>query len=128
MDEGVVFLAGQTKSEQHKEWAGRLATNTQDVVAVVNRIQVIEKSMWDLLPPGRIAATRRRRGAKRPADRSGPDGAGDDLVCDQMVGRDPRPVASSGGSSNPLLRDVAARAVAVPVFLLGLYLVLRVSG
>lgn len=29
---------------------------------------------------------------------------------------------------SPLLRDVAARAVAVPVFLLGLYVVLRVSG
>ena len=50
VDEGVVFLTGRGDSEQHREWAGRLAGNTQDVVAVVNRITVIEKSMWDLSP------------------------------------------------------------------------------
>ena len=50
VDEGVVFLRGTAKNEQHKEWAGRLAGNTRDVVAVVNRIDVVEKSMWDLSP------------------------------------------------------------------------------
>ncbi len=37
---GVVFLAGRTTSDEHREWASGLARNTEDVVAVVNRIEV----------------------------------------------------------------------------------------
>lgn len=50
VEEGVVFLEGRVDSEAHKEWAGRLAGNTQDVVAVVNRITVNNKPLWDLTP------------------------------------------------------------------------------
>ena len=34
VDEGVVFLRGSVDNQQHKEWAEKLAGNTQDVVAV----------------------------------------------------------------------------------------------
>jgi osmotically-inducible protein OsmY len=46
--EGVVFLDGRTGSKEHKAWAKDLARHTQDVVAVVNRIALIERSPWDL--------------------------------------------------------------------------------
>jgi small conductance mechanosensitive channel len=45
---GVVFLAGSTKNHQFKKWASELAHNTQDVAAVVNKIVVLEPSVWDL--------------------------------------------------------------------------------
>ena len=45
--EGVVFLFGQTKTIEFKKWAGSLAGNTQNVVAVVNKIEVIEPSPWN---------------------------------------------------------------------------------
>lgn len=39
-DEGVVFLKGMADTQQHREWAERVAQRTSDVVAVVNRIDV----------------------------------------------------------------------------------------
>jgi small conductance mechanosensitive channel len=44
---GVVFLYGETKNQQFKDWAGNLARNTQDVTAVVNKIVVLMPSVWD---------------------------------------------------------------------------------
>src|SRR5690606_29033520 len=32
VEEGVVFLDGQTRSDVHRQWAGNLASSTQDVV------------------------------------------------------------------------------------------------
>ncbi len=52
VDAGVVFLSGQADTEELRKWAGDLARNTQDVVAVANRIDVTEPSAWD------FAATR----------------------------------------------------------------------
>src|SRR3989339_1520353 len=47
VQDGVVFLGGEAKSDRFKEWAGDLARNTQDVVAVVNKITVGTPSIWD---------------------------------------------------------------------------------
>lgn len=47
VEEGVVFLNGKVESDELKQWAGDLAHNTQDVVAVVNRLQVAQQSVWD---------------------------------------------------------------------------------
>jgi len=47
VEEGVVFLKGQVESEELKKWAGDLARNTQDVVAVVNRMEILEPPVWD---------------------------------------------------------------------------------
>ena len=50
VEEGVVFLTGQADSDDLKAWAGDLAGNTQDVVAVVNRMEVPQPSVWDFSP------------------------------------------------------------------------------
>ena len=50
VEEGVVFLNGPVESDELKKWAGDLARNTQDVVAVANRMEVIEPSVWDFRP------------------------------------------------------------------------------
>lgn len=47
---GVVFLEGKTKTDEYKNWAGDLAHNTQDTVAVVNQIQVLTPSIFDFAP------------------------------------------------------------------------------
>ncbi len=46
--EGVVFLTGKTKTSEHKKWASKLAQNTQDVVAVVNQMEIMGPSAWDI--------------------------------------------------------------------------------
>jgi small conductance mechanosensitive channel len=43
-----VFLKGKTKTSDHKQWAESLAKNTQDVVAVVNQIEIVTSSVWDV--------------------------------------------------------------------------------
>ncbi|HMQ55117.1 MAG TPA: BON domain-containing protein, partial [Anaerolineae bacterium] len=48
--DGVVFLDGSTFSADHRQWAGDLARNTQDVVAVVNRLEVNPRWEWDFSP------------------------------------------------------------------------------
>lgn len=48
--DGVVFLGGTAKTKEYKNWAGELARNTQDTVAVVNQIQVMAPSVFDFQP------------------------------------------------------------------------------
>jgi small-conductance mechanosensitive channel len=128
VDEGVVFLSGRVADVQHREWAARLAGNTQDVVAVVNRIEVKEASMWDLSPAW---TELRRLGAA--AVREMPLFVLALLMLAATWGATKWTVHSMSSLfgrrlDSQLLRDVAARVVAVPVFLFGLYLVLRISG
>lgn len=126
--DGVVFLDGQTYREEYREWAGNLARNTQDVVAVVNRVEVIPRSAWDFSP-----ALAEIRALWRGAIQAIPVfifGAvvlcltwwltrGITRLSDRML---------RNRLDSPLLTTITARAIAFPVFMLGLYLVLQVAG
>lgn len=128
VDEGVVFLTGRADNEQHREWAAQLARKTQDVVAVVNRIEIIEESMWDLTPAWyevQVLASDFVRNS--PLILVGLALLVFTWFASKWSVRGARSLMRRRLRS-PLLRDVAARAVAVPVFLFGLYLVLKVSG
>ena len=50
VQEGVVFITGQAQTSEYKTWAGDLARNTQDVVAVVNQMEVIEPPILNFDP------------------------------------------------------------------------------
>ncbi|MGB3210197.1 MAG: mechanosensitive ion channel family protein [Desulforhopalus sp.] len=127
VEEGVVFLDGRSYSEDNRSWAGELAGKVTDVVAVVNRIQIIERSPWNFSP----AVNELRdiwRGVLRGLPRFGMGVVvlllvwlltkiavlGLRRVLDQRL--------------NPLLRDVAARIISILVFLFGFYLALQVAG
>lgn len=126
--DGVVFLDGQTGRTEYRTWAGDLARNTQDVAAVVNRMQVTERVPWDFTPAltelsaiGRSAlqalplilfgilvlvlAWFAMRFTRRLADR---------LLQKQI--------------RSSFLRNLTTTLVSVPVFLIGLYLILQISG
>lgn len=125
--QGVVFLDGRTDAAEYRRWAGELAGNTRDVVAVVNRIGVVEPSPWDLGP-----ALEEMRSLWNGAVRRLPL-LGLGLLLLAATTAASRLVAvgarrALGRRLKPLLSDVAARALAIPVFLLGLYLVLQVAG
>lgn len=128
VQEGVVFLQGQTASQEFKTWAGDLARRTQDVVAVVNQIQVTQPSIWDFGP-----ALTGLREQGRDVVRAFPL-----IVFSLMV------LAIAGGVAyltavlvrkslrrrnlNRLLVNVIARGASLIVFLLGLYVVFQVAG
>ena len=126
--EGVVFLNGPVDSDELKQWAGDLARNTQDVVAVANRMEVIEPSVWDFRPAwsGLLVLW-------RDFIRSLPLLAFALVILALSVGAGL--LATRGARvflrqriRARLLRNVIARGVGVLVFLSGVYIILRVSG
>jgi len=126
--DGVVFLKGRADTDEIKKWAGDLARNTQDVVAVANRIEVTEASAWDF-----SGARSGLSGLSRDFARSLPfilvalfilvlsAGAG------WLTARSTRKFLG-GRVRARLLRGVLAGGLGVIVFLVGTYIVLRVSG
>lgn len=126
--DGVVFLDGQTRRESHREWAGNLARNTQDVVAVVNRIEVLPRGLFDFSP-----AITEIRSLWRSTIQAIPILVFGVVVLvfswwlaglvARLAARFLQPRLDSG-----LLARISARVIAIPVFLIGLYLVLQVAG
>lgn len=128
VDEGVVFLTGRAKSDELKRWAGDLARNTQDVVAVANRMEVAAPSPWDFSPARSGLSTLWRDALwALPFFAFGlfvvvlSFGAG--LLTTRVARRLLRPRIRAR-----LLLNVIARAAGTLVFLLGVYIVLRVAG
>ncbi|MBI1325677.1 mechanosensitive ion channel [bacterium] len=128
VEEGVVFITGFTRTEAYKSWASDLAMNTQDVVAVVNRIQVDQPPIFDL---SGIVEQLREMG------RSVVLGLPFLLFSIFMIpaawisARLARKLSArffEQSISSELLRDVASRSIGFLVFFIGIYLVLKVSG
>jgi small-conductance mechanosensitive channel len=128
VEEGVVFLNGRTQTDDLKQWAGDLARNTQDVVAVANRMEVPEPSVWDFRPAwsGLLVLW-------RDFIRSLPLFVFGLLILALSVGagllatRGARAFLRRRIRAN-LLRNVIARGAGGLVFLFGTYIILRVSG
>jgi len=128
VDTGVVFLEGAAHEEDQRAWAGNLARNTEGVVAVVNKLSLVEPSQWDLTPT--LAQLRELAAA---AFRALPIVLLALLLL--LLTWTVSGVAFRSASKlldarmkSPLLRDVVSRACAALVFLLGLYIILRIAG
>lgn len=128
VDNGVVFLSGATNDEKYRKWAGDLAAKTEDVVAVVNRITVKEPPVLDLDP-----AWYATRDMLRSSVRALPlivlsIGL---LVITWFAGMAAQKLADwtiLKRIETNLLREVSRKAIVIPVFVLGAFLVLRVTG
>jgi small conductance mechanosensitive channel len=128
VEEGVVFLRGRAHTTANKDWAGQVATKTQDVVAVVNLLEVIEKSAWDFTPAWEEV---RRMGRLTIQSLPGVAMATVVLIATwfatRLAARAARH-ASARRVRSPLLRDVIGKGIAIPVLLMGLYLAMQMSG
>ncbi len=128
VDEGVVFLYGKAESAELKKWAGDLARNTQDVVAVANRIEVTKPSPWDFSPAWTgVSSLWREFIGSLPFALLGLIILILSLLMGFATTRGARPVLASRIRAK-LLLNVATRALGAVVFLVGAYVVLRVSG
>lgn len=128
VEEGVVFFDGHTDTQELKKWAGELARNTQDVVAVVNRMEVTEPTLWDFRPAwsGLLVLW-------RDFLYSLPFFVFGLLILALSVGAGMFTTARLRvlllrRVRARLLRNVIAGGAGVLVFLIGTYIVLRVSG
>jgi len=126
--DGVVFMDGQTETQEHWRWASALAVNTEGAVAVVNRLQVeadidstfgragdefvkmyrqaVQAWPWAVLAVAIILIT---------------------WLLARLVAFLARRFFSSRVSSS-LLLSVVVHVFSIPVFLLGMYVVLQVAG
>jgi small conductance mechanosensitive channel len=128
VSEGIVFLDGQTATEEQKDWARQLALRTQSVVAVVNRMDVQPDISWDLTPTLReIENLTNRVQWFAPL-------LVVSLVILVLTWLLARGVSALARRSlrhrivSPLLLQLVARVLAVPVIVVGLYIVLQVAG
>jgi len=124
---GVVFLDGETTDDARKGWAGELARKTEDVAAVVNRIQVVA-SVWNIAP-----ARAELERIWQSAIQAVPIVlfAAVVLPITWLLARLISRLAGrwlEGKTASSLLARILAKAIAIPFFLLGLYLVLQVAG
>lgn len=128
VDDGVVFLTGTADSDEHKRWAAELAGKTEDVVAVVNRMQITEPPLLDLDP-----ATSVLKDLARNAIGALPM-IGIAIVIlgltwvATILAVKLADITFLKRIDSSLLREVMRKATAAPVIVLGLYLVLLVSG
>ena len=128
VDQGVVFLSGRTGSEELRKWAGDLARKTEGVVAVANRMVVPEPSVWDLEPAwSGLAALWRDFVRSLPFFLVGLAILALSALAGMMATRAARTFLELRIEAR-LLRTVVAGALGALVFLIGTYIVLRVSG
>jgi small conductance mechanosensitive channel len=128
VDEGVVFLQGTAADPEYRSWAGKLATSTQDVVAVVNKMEVAKPVVWDIRP-ALDGLTELWTGLLRSLPFIGFGLV--ILLATLVAARATRRLSRrlfARSVEVPLLRDVIARACGLAVLVVGLYIVLRVSG
>lgn len=128
VEHGVVFLTGTAQTEDHKTWATNLVQNTQDVVAVVNQMQTEPAPVWNFQP-----AIQGLREMWLATVALLPFIALGLVILLLTVGaaRLSRRATESVLRKRvtvPLLREVIARAAALLMLLLGLFIVLRVTG
>lgn len=128
VDEGVVFLDGVTTDEDHRDWAREVARRTEDVVAVVNRVAVREEVTWDLAP-----AVEEIERLARQVVVALPLIVLSILILplawwlSSLLARAIRRLLAPSVEQD-FLRRVIARTIAIPVFLLGVYVVLQFAG
>lgn len=128
VEEGVVFLNGKVESDELKKWASDLAHNTQDVVAVVNRLQVAQQSVWDF-----SQAWSGVMRLWRDFIRALPFLVFALLILALSVGSAILTIRGVQALLRPrirtkLLQNVIARTAGGLVLICGIYLILRISG
>lgn len=128
VDVGVVFLSGKTETEELRKWAGDLARNTQGVVAVANRIEVPQPSVWDMRPAwSGLMAMWRDFVHSLPFFLLALTILALSVGVGMMATRAVASILASRMETR-LLRSVLARSAGALVVLAGIYVVLRVSG
>ncbi|KAA1261472.1 Small-conductance mechanosensitive channel [Rubripirellula obstinata] len=128
VDRGVAFLEGTVDSKKHQAWAEATAMKTTDVVAVVNRVKVAEQPLWNFAP------------AMESLKQLGRETVGmlPLIVIALVIGIMSYYLAVLSAKftrwltcnriDSKLLRQVVGNVVAVAIFILGIYVALRVSG
>jgi small conductance mechanosensitive channel len=121
------FSTGETKNHKFKDWAGDLASHTQDVAAVVNKIVVLEPSVVDL---HMIMQELVSQGRKIIRALPGIIFGAIILLLAWFVARlvyKLVPIILRNKVNPSLLNEVIARAISFFVFLMGIYFIFEMA-
>lgn len=125
---GVAFLRGKTTMTEYKEWAEKLAENTQGVVVVINQIDLVNSGDWYLQQIS-IGLQKQWRGMIRGL----PFFVFSVLVflsiwfVAHFIAKYIRKSLKSN-AVHPLLAEVISRGIILLCFVFGLYFVLQILG
>lgn len=125
---GVALLSGVVDDEGERAWVIDLVSNTQGVVAVSNRIALVESPIWDLTPAfDELLGLWQHFIASLPRVLAGLLVL---LVVVLIAGRAARLISSPLAKrfESELLQTVVSKFVLIMVWLFGAYLFLRISG
>lgn len=128
VEEGVVFIRGLAESEELRVWAGNLARNTEGVAAVANQMTVRELSIWDFsTAQSGLSSLWRDIVLSLPLVMMGMMILAAFAAIAWLASRGLRLLLVRRVRSR-LLRGLLASGAGVLVLVVGLYIVLRISG
>lgn len=123
-----MFISGTTGDENYKTWAGDLARRTQDVVAVVNNLEVVEPPVLEQYAfTDSLAEMWRSFVRSLPLVLVGLLILSVSVVIAMFVGRI-MAVPLSASTDSSLLQNVIRKLVGLLVVLVGMMIFLEISG
>jgi small-conductance mechanosensitive channel len=126
--EGVVVLRGETDDDERRDWATEVASHTEGVVGVANRMHVEVPLEWDLAPAWEeVRKVSEGAIARLPLVLAGLLLVVLSLVLGRLAVRVARPLLARR-IDNGLLVQVAGTLLLVAFAVLGVYLFLKVAG
>jgi len=128
VEEGIVYLKGETQSTEFKDWAEKLVQRTEGVIAVINQLDVDDEAAWSFQP-----AVNETVSLYHDFVRTIPKIviALILLLMTWLLAKITYSISNrvfKKRISNPFVMRLVARLVALPVVIIGLYLVLQVTG
>lgn len=126
--EGIVVIEGETARREHRLWAETIATRTEGVVAVINRLALVQEAHGNLAPvitEGRDIVNK-IVGALPIILSSLIILLLTFLLVKYAISLSFRLLASRIESA--MLRRLVARISAVPLLIMGVYILLRITG
>lgn len=126
--EGVLVLSGWTDDEADKVWVEKAANRTEGVIAVVNNIEIRHGEQWDLDPAFNEAMSLYDKLIRSLPKISI---ALLVLILTWVLAKLATALATRGLAhkvKNPFVLRMGARLFAVPVVVVGIYMVLKLTG
>ena len=128
VNEGIVVLEGQTSQDKYSAWAESLASKTDGVVAVINKIDLNFNESWSLQPAADEATSMFKAAIRAlPLIVSGLVVLLITYLLAKLITSLTHRVLQKR-ISNTFILKLTARMLAIPVIVIGLYLILRLTG
>ncbi len=126
--EGIVIIQGDTDRETHRQWVESLANKTDGVIAVINQINVQKVQSWDLEPAANETKILFNKFiTSLPSIVTGLLILFLTWLFAKLVAKLARKVLSKK-IQNVFITNLTAKAISIPVIVIGLYLTLRLTG